>query len=194
MTKQSIYPSSGLPRVILLFISLGFAFMMSSGVYYRVSEPGLVVEPQKREQARPMPQESESNPFGILMQRLDNNPNDFDALLQVTMLFIDHEDWENAEVFGVQAVTAKPADMQANYALGLALNGLGRHAEAAESIEKAVALQDSPEIRYSLGVLYAYYLHEPAKARAQFTKGLENPATAKGLREAMQAELDKLPK
>ena len=193
MNKSSLYPSRGLPRVLLLFVSLGFALMLGSGLVYRIEQPGLVVPAQERGSAPATAQgEAASSPFAQLMQQLDKNPSDYNTLIALTFLFLDNEDWENAEVFGVQAVTAKPSAMQGHYALGLALNGLGRPEEAAQSLEKAVKLEDKPEIRYSLGILYAYYLNKKAEAREHFSKGLAAPDLAPNLKTALESELGKL--
>ena len=194
MNKPSLYPSRGLPRVLLLFVSLGFALMLGSGLVYRIEQPGLVVPAQEERGSAPDTTQGEAaaSPFAQLMQQLDKNPSDYNTLIALTFLFLDNEDWENAEVFGVQAVTAKPSAMQAHYALGLAFNGLGKSEEAAQSLEKAVKLEDKPEIRYSLGILYAYYLNKKAEAREHFSKGLAAPDLAPNLKTALESELGKL--
>ena len=66
------------------------------------------------------------------------------------------------------------------------------NAEAAASLEKVVAAKEDPSVRYSLGILYAYYLEQPDKGLEQLQKALDNPNTPADLKKAVSEEVTKI--
>lgn len=54
--------------------------------------------------------------------------------------------------------------------LGIIQHSQNRNAEAAASLEKVVAAREDPSVRYSLGILYAYYLEQPDKGLEQLQR------------------------
>ena len=74
--------------------------------------------------------------------------------------------------------------------LGAVPGGQGKWQDAAEQLERSVALKDDASARYSLGVIWRYHLKDEAKARAHFdtaAKISNDPALAS----MIKAELDK---
>ena len=49
-----------------------------------------------------------------------------------------------------------------------------------------------PSVRYSLGILYAYYLEQPDKGLEQLQKALDNPNTPADLKKAVAEEVTKI--
>ena len=74
----------------------------------------------------------------------------------------------------------------------LADGSFDRSAEAAASLEKVVAAKEDPSVRYSLGILYAYYLEQPDKGLEQLQKALDNPNTPADLKKAVSEEVTKI--
>ncbi len=69
----------------------------------------------------------------------------------------------------------------------------GRHAEAAASLERVLSMKDEASVRYSLGVLYLYYLNEPIRGIAHLTAGLHDENAPEDLKESIRRELEKAP-
>jgi tetratricopeptide (TPR) repeat protein len=89
-----------------------------------------------------------------------------------------------------RATVAAPSDHRPPYLLGVVLGGQGKWQEAAEQLERSVALKDDASARYSLGVIWRYHLKDEAKARPHFdmaAKLSHDPALAS----MIKAELDK---
>ena len=127
-----------------------------------------------------------------LMQKLQKNPTDLEALVGLTEHFMHTQDWQRAETFALRAVVAAPNETQPLYMLGIIQHSQNRNAEAAASLEKVVAAREDPSVRYSLGILYAYYLEQPDKGLEQLQKALDNPNTPADLKKAVAEEVTKI--
>ena len=89
-------------------------------------------------------------------------------------------------------MVAAPNETQPLYMLGIIQHSQNRNAEAAASLEKVVAAKEDPSVRYSLGILYAYYLEQPDKGLEQLQKALDNPNTPADLKKAVSEEVTKI--
>ena len=89
-------------------------------------------------------------------------------------------------------MVAAPNETQPLYMLGIIQHSQNRNAEAAASLEKVVAAKEDPSVRYSLGILYAYYLEQPDKGLEQLQKALDNPNTPADLKKAVAEEVTKI--
>ena len=123
-----------------------------------------------------------------LMQKLQQNPTDLEALTGLAEHFMHTQDWQKAETLLYTALIGyihyeAPVEDQHNQ---------NRHAEAAASLEKVVSVRDDPSVRYSLGILYAYYLNQPDKGLEQLQKALDNPAAPDDLKKAVAKEMDQI--
>jgi hypothetical protein len=75
---------------------------------------------------------------------------------------------EGAKDMAQRAIVAAPSDHRAPYLLGIVLGGQNKWREAAEQLERSVALKDEASARYSLGVIWRYHLKDESKAHAHF--------------------------
>ena len=178
-------------RSILLLITAGLVLMLVSTLSYFSANPGLVSHTTTGTQAaapsgQQMPTSAgmdEATQQGVmaLMQKLQKNPTDLEALVGLTEHFMHTQDWQRAETFALRAVVA-----------GIIQPSQNRNAEAAASLEKVVAAREDPSVRYSLGILYAYYLEQPDKGLEQLQKALDNPNTPADLKKAVAEEVTKI--
>ena len=99
---------------------------------------------------------------------------------------------EGTQNRALRAVVAAPNETQPLYMLGIIQHSQNRNAEAAASLEKVVAAREDPSVRYSLGILYAYYLEQPDKGLEQLQKALDNPNTPADLKKAVAEEVTKI--
>lgn len=198
MTRSLPLPAvTGAPRAILLATAVGLAILLCTAVGYRVLHPdSLQPEPLNPERAAPAPQQNQQvmDAVAALMQRLQADPHDARTLLALAEHFGHLEEWTPAEQFARRVTVAAPDDMRGHSLLSIALHGLGRHVESAASLEHALQRKDDPTLRYSLGVLYAYYLNDTAKGMEQLRKGLEHEGASDALRKDMRRELEDLEK
>ena len=195
--RADLLPASGRRVAVLWLMGLGLAAMLGTTVAYRVLHPDMSSpRPLPASQSAPdgaMSQEGQLMAHvGELMRQVQANPADGAALIELVGHFVELEQWAPAEQFGRRAVAVLPGEARAHYLLSVALHGLSRNEEAATSLEQAVALDDSASLRYSLGILYGYYLGQKDRAAEQFRRGLEDHAAPGALRKDLEQELGKM--
>ena len=179
-------------RSILLLITAGLVLMLVSTLSYFSANPGLVSHTTTGTQAaapsgQQMPTSAgmdEATQQGVmaLMQKLQKNPTDLEALVGLTEHFMHTQDWQRAETFALRAVVAAPNETQPLYMLGIIQHSQNRNAEAAASLEKVVAAREDPSVRYE----------QPDKGLEQLQKALDNPNTPADLKKAVAEEVTKI--
>ena len=87
----------------------------------------------------------------LLKDVLKADPNQLDALIALGVLSGMRGQLADAVKHLKRATQRSPASEGAQYNLGQALIRLGRHAEAAEALERAVAIADQPQFHEKLG-------------------------------------------
>ena len=174
-------------KLVLVLTAAGLAMMLVSTAVYRISEPGLTKQIGPQQIPRPIsqgmnqgmnqagnrsiprmaPEGMGGNEQAILdaMQRLQQNPNDVGALLEVSEVFRQQGNYESAHSFVNRALVAAPSDPRPSYFQGSLLAAQGDYVGAAEAMERSLSFQDSPVTRYSLANLYIYHLNQRDKGR-----------------------------
>jgi Flp pilus assembly protein TadD len=194
---SDIAPASGRQQFTAWCMAGLLLILFVTAAGYRVLHPDLLTplpSPQERagqNAAQRMPTGMDEN-VAALMRQLQESPNDVPALLGLAEYFLRRQDWATAERFARRAVVAAPEDLKPRYLLGMSLHGLDRNEEAAACLEQALHVKEEPSLRYSLAMLYAYYLNDKEKAAAQLRRGLADPALPGRLKTEMEEELGKL--
>jgi Flp pilus assembly protein TadD len=140
---------------------------------YRVEHPSIVVHEERRSMNEGMGNMAE---VSALMERLQANPEDEDAMRHLGMLFMQMGAWVRAMNFWDMVLAKAPKDLEALNQKGVCLFQLGRHPEAAEVFSRMVEVDaQNPHAHYNLGVLYAYYLNATDTARRHFEAVVHGP-------------------
>lgn len=190
-------------RIVLGALSLGIAAMFVLSVAWRMGDHPLIRQKAPSSVAqkasggdamRSMMEQGADSPQGQaimgLMQKMKDNPNDVDTLLQLSSLFAEQGNAEGAKDMAQRALVAAPSDHRPPYLLGVLLSREGNWAEAASQLERSISLKDDAATRYSLAVIYRYHLKQEDRARANYETAAricDDPALASMIR----AELDK---
>lgn len=201
MTNEMLLQKRGRP--LLGFLALGLVFLLGAALSYFNDHPGLVVHTSLQQASDSgvgtsdgggMIASGEPIQQGVmnLMKKLQENPSDHEALIGLAEHFTHLQEWSKAETFALRALIALPADTQTLYLLGIIQHNQKRHDEAAATLEKVAAAKDDPSVRYSLGMLYAYYLNQPDKGLAQLRHALAMPAVTPELKTALTEEIQKI--
>ena len=122
---------------------------------------------------------------------LKENPGDETALGAVTEIFIGHNEIQGAEALLQRGIISAPNNAVLPFLYGQVLAHNSQFEKTAEQWERALSLQDSAELRYSLGVLYRYQLNKENLAKEQFNKAKTLPHHDPKLAELLNAELGK---
>lgn len=199
MTNEILLQKRGRP--LLGFLALGLVFLLGAALSYFNDHPGLVVHTSLQQAsgsdmgtsggAGTSPEPIQQGVMN-LMKKLQENPSDHEALIGLAEHFTHLQEWSKAETFALRALIALPANTQTLYLLGIIQHNQKRHDEAAATLEKVAAAKDDPSVRYSLGMLYAYYLNQPDKGLAQLRHALDMPAITPELKTALTEEIQKI--
>lgn len=175
-------------RLLMLALMAGFLVMLGTAVWQRLSEPELV---QKVAHVSAQHSQEEMSAVGRLMEQVSRDPTNMDSLLALTNALIKMENWDTAETFARRAIELDGKDPRPLHLLGVIQHNAGRHADAARTLEAVIALKDDASVRYSLGVLYIYYLNDKERGLAQLRAGLALPGINDSLKKHLESELKK---
>ena len=182
---DSVKPSH---KLLMVLLFAGLAVMLGAALLGRFKDPHLVVQtPHAVQQAQ-----EDTAVVGRLMQQVSENPADKEALMALVDHLVRMQSWEPAETFVQRAILLDVNDPKPLHMLGVIQHSTGRNSEAAATLEQALKLGDDPSVRYSLGVLYIYYLKDVERGVAHLKAGLLLPTASDALKQHMRMELEKL--
>ena len=178
-------------RALILLLALGLVAMLATSLKERFESPGLTEQRRPGPAAQAGRQDDDAQQIGKLMRQIAENPNDSTAMIHLVEHLIGAQNWDAAETFAQRAITLDAANSKPLYLLGVIMHNQGRNKEAAEALENVLVIKDEGSVRYSLGVLYIYFLENPAKGVQHLTAGLNDPKASDELKKAIMQELEK---
>ncbi len=122
---------------------------------------------------------------------LQENPADETALTSVTEIFLAHNEIKGAEMLLQKGIISAPNNAILPFLYGQVLAQNSQYEQTAEQWERALSLQDSAELHYSLGMLYRYQLDKEELAKEHFQKAGALPQHDERLAEHLKIELEK---
>ena len=179
-------------RILIVLLAAALLLMLGVSLKARFQNPHLTVA--ARQQSMPPGEGGEgSETVGKLMRQVAENPQDLGALIHLIEHLVTAQNWDAAETFAQRAVTMDVGNSKPLYLLGVIQHNQGRHKEAAEALEKVVKIKDEASVRYSLGVLYIYFLEDPKRGAEHLRAGLTDATASEELKAAIKQELEKVP-
>lgn len=181
---------TGSSRALVLLLALAFTVMLAVSLMERFQNPQLTVHVQHDQ---PPTADADGHDIGSLMQQAAQDPGNLNVLLHLVEALIGAQNWQAAETFAQRAVTMDVNNPRPLYLLGIVKHNMGQHKEAAEALEKVLALRDDASVRYSLGVLYIYFLKDVPRGVEHLSAGLHDPKASEELKRGLRDELEKAP-
>ncbi len=182
-------------KLVLLAVMAGMLCILATWFVGRITQPDMVVRHETPQTAGgdmpPAMTEKMSPEIGKLMEAVGKNPNDGAALYHLAQHLVQSERWDAAESFIERAVTIEPTNPDRLYLLGVVQHNLNKNMEAAATLEQVAAINDDPAVRYSLGILYLYYINQPEKGRAHLLRARDHKDIPADLKKAIMDELEK---
>lgn len=177
----------------LLLIVLGFCFtaMLGVSLIQRFANPQLVIPAPSSGEETAQAGNAMDGQIGALMQKVSENPNDVDTMLHLVEHLITIKNWQAAETFAQRAVALDALNGKALYLLGFVKHNLDQNKDAALLLEKALAVRDDAHIRYSLGMIYLYFLDDKERGYAHLEAALKAPGIDDDVRGRAGEELKK---
>ncbi len=184
--NSGLLSSSSMQRAVVAFAILGLAVIFLSSIWYRIQSPSLVVETQTRQADQQM-----MSRVAGLMQELEQNPENVQAITELAGFFMQNEDWERALTFWKRALDVEPENQLALNQAGFALFQMQEHAEARDMFQRLLDINpENYQGHFNLAIIYKNYLDEPDKAREHLENILEIDPDHPDLLERVRQELD----
>ncbi len=147
--------------------------------------------PQTVQSAAQSKADALSEEIGRHMEELKSDPNNYATLVHTADLLIQTEQWAGAESFLRRAVAIDSSKGHPYYLLGIALHSQNRNEEAAAALEKVASIDNDASARYSLAVLYMYFLNNAPKGLEHLEKALATPKLPTDLKASLEDERKK---
>jgi len=125
------------------------------------------------------------------MQMTMQRPNDISLKNKLTEALMNANQWEAAENFAHKSLEQDPNNFTSNFLLGIILHQKKQFDQAAAVLEKALTIQEDAQARYSLAVLYLYFLHNKEKGLFHLNEGLKKNTMSVQMSELFKKELEK---
>lgn len=191
MTDASSASPSLSSRLLLIFLGICFAAMLIVSLTQRFLNPQLVVPSRSSDMETAQADTGMDGQIGALMQKLGENPNDVETMLHLVQHLITIKNWQAAETFAQRALALDVLNDKALYLLGFIKHNLDQNKDAALLLEKALAVKDDPHVRYSLGMLYIYFLNDADRGYTHLETALKSAGADDSLRGRIEDELKK---
>ncbi|MFP4071136.1 MAG: tetratricopeptide repeat protein [Desulfovibrionales bacterium] len=178
------HPSS---RAVLIFVGVGLIAIFASSFVYRMENPSIRMQAQPQSRGQ-----NDMSSMGEFMTRLEQNPNDVEALSRLGRIFMEMGAWERASVFWKRLLDVEE-NLMGRYFYGISLFQMKEYQEAAAQFERVLEQEpNQPLAHFNLGVLYKHYLNRPTEGDEHFKKVLElAPPEQTELREQVRQELER---
>ena len=190
----ALHTQSITDRIILICLILALTVMLGALLKNRLTSPSLTVTLNAREMHFEAKQETipqGMDEISALMQSVAQNPNDLKLILQLAETLMRAEQWEPALNFAKRAQSVDPKAFEPVYMQGIILHRQGRYAEAASKLEEALNIRDDANCRYSLGILYCYFLNAKDIGQRHLIAALEIPDITLELKATIEKELNR---
>ena len=180
-------------RILIILLAAALTIMLFASLKARIQNPHLTVAARPQQGMAGGEAGEDAQTVGKLMRQVAENPQDIGALIHLIEHLVSAQNWDAAETFAQRAVTLDVGNSKPLYLLGVIQHNQGRHKEAAEALERVVKIKDEASVRYSLGVLYIYFLEDPKRGVEHLRAGLNDATASAELKAAIQQELEKTP-
>lgn len=181
-------------RLLILLLAALLILMLFVLLKDRLLHPSLTVVNTPREmhfQASSETITRDMDEIEALMQKVKANPEDNALCLELCDALMRAERWDAAESFAQRVVQRDSQNFQAHFLLGVILHQQHKDEQASQALEKAVAIRDDASARYSLGILYLYFLKQSDMGIRHLQAALKLPNLSKDLKAAIEEELEK---
>jgi len=177
-------------KAVLCFMGLSLVGMLIASVAYRIDHPSLTEHRDKGSQAQA---DAMMSRISGLMERLQDNPEDVEAMQQLGHIFMAMQAWDRAARFWERVLEHRPQDGHARKQLAMCYYQQQSYDDAARELKRV--LRDASEdhyARFNLGVLLIHFLDQPAQGKAHLRQVAGAKSADEELRQKARQELSDL--
>ena len=133
-------------RILIIALAVALAVMLGASLKARFQNPHLTVAARQQQGMGGGEAGEDAQTVGKLMREVAENPQDLGALVHLIEHLVTAQNWDAAETFAQRAITLDAANSKPLYLLGVIMHNQGRNKEAAEALEKVLAIKDDEAI------------------------------------------------
>ncbi len=175
METNNAFPHVARRRVVFFLLAC-LAVMVFAAVVFRVENPSLVQQEERQEMPGGEGMDKMGDMAGVtaMMKKLQENPDDVEAMRALGMSFMDMQAWDKAISFWDMVLKKDANDVMALNQKGFCLFELEKYADAAGLFEQMLTLEPQNfHAHFNLGIIYKHYLAQPDKAAVHFQAVLD---------------------
>ncbi len=195
-------------KIIIVFSFIAALAMLATALYYHVDVASVTKAPQAQKapvqttQAMPSGAMDMSKLFGSedvdpalskrageLMMKMQENPNDPQVTIDLSLLFLEAQDYVASLNFATRASTLDPSNATAAYLKAVAHSQLGEIESAIKEFNRSLSLNENPATHFGLAVLYKYNANDAAMAKSHLEKALQMPNLTEDMKGRITNEL-----
>jgi tetratricopeptide (TPR) repeat protein len=177
-------------KAVLCFMGLCLVGMLIASVAYRIDHPSLT---EKRGTGSQAQADAMMSRISGLMQRIQDNPDDVEAMQQLGHMFMSMRAWDRAARFWERVLEHRPQDSHARKQLAMCFYQQQRYQEAARQLKQVLSRASGDHYaRFNLGVLLIHFLDQPAQGKAYVRQVAEAESADEELRQKARQELSDL--
>ncbi|WP_462324120.1 tetratricopeptide repeat protein [Desulfoplanes sp.] len=178
-------------KPVFILVGLCLLALVATMVFHRITHPLLDI--RKIESHTGM----EQGPMGDitgLMQRLEEHPEDVDALRSLGNAFMHMKAWDRAVMFWDRVLAIRPHDAMALNQRGVCFFQKQDYEKAADTFATLLTTDPANEYAlFNLGVLHKHFLGHPEKGDRYLETILEQGRASPEVMQGVRRELDTKP-
>jgi len=175
METNNAFPHVARRRVVFFLLAC-LGVMVFATVVFRVENPSLVQQEERQEMPGGEGMDKMGDMAGVtaMMKKLQENPDDVEAMRALGMSFMDMQAWDKAISFWDMILKKDANDVMALNQKGFCLFELEKYADAAGLFEQMLTREPQNfHAHFNLGIIYKHYLAQPDKAAVHFQAVLD---------------------
>jgi tetratricopeptide (TPR) repeat protein len=187
MNDNATLSSRGFEKSLLGIVGMCLVVLAGTMIFHRVTHPFLDV---REVRMNPSADQGAMADITRLMEQLESNPNDLDALRGLGNAFMHMKAWDRALMFWNRVLAIEPHDTMALNQKGVSLFQKQDYPASAATFATLIEIDaDNVYALFNLGILHRHFLDDPAQGERYLQAILELDSVPEDVLQAVRQEL-----
>ncbi|MGX9366747.1 tetratricopeptide repeat protein [Desulfoplanes sp. PS50] len=187
MNDNATLSSRGFEKSLLGIVGICLVVLAGTMIFHRVTHPFLDV---REVRMNPSADQGPMADITQLMEQLESNPNDLDALRGLGNAFMHMKAWDRALMFWNRVLAIEPHDTMALNQKGVSLFQKQDYPASAATFATLIEIDaDNVYALFNLGILHRHFLDDPAQGERYLQAILKLDSVPEDVLQAVRQEL-----